>query len=603
MNPSYTFEQFAATRTFRGLAYSPAGDRLFYIANTSGQHNLWSLPSGDGFTKQLTSFTDERVTDLSVSPDGEHVVFLADLHGGEMTQVWRLAAEGGWPERLTNAPEAQFMLGEWLDDTRIVVTANDQEPSEQHPQLLDVTTGERQRLLTGGIFYGTTAAPSGERVIVLEFLGNTNQNLYVYDVSTGQKTLATPYEGDVIYFPGPWTDGGFYLLTNEGREFTGLAFYNLSEGKWSYVLTPEHDVEKVLLSRDHKLLVAVVNEAGASQLRAFDLAHDRELTLPRLPFGVVEHLDVHPSGKKVALLLGTATEAGNIFELDLTLGELKALEQSMLGGVRKSDLLEPELISYPSFDRDVPAWLYRPKSSEGSVPVVLSIHGGPESQERPDYAYNGLYQYLLSRGIGVLAPNIRGSTGYGISYQKLIHRDWGGGELEDIRHAAEYLRTLDWVDPTQIAIFGGSFGGFATLSALTRLPDYWATGVDLVGPSNLVTFVESVPPFWRSTMRDWVGDAEADHDFLLARSPITYIGDVRAPVLVMQGANDPRVVQAESDQMVEALRGRNHDVTYYVDEKSGHGPASREDGVRWMKMIAEYLEAKLLGAAQAAPNS
>ena len=351
------------------------------------------------------------------------------------------------------------------------------------------------------------------------------------------------------------------------------------------------------------MLVVIVNEAGASQLHAFDLAHDRELTLPRLPFGVVEHVDVHPSGEKIALLLGTATEAGNIFELDLASGELKALEQSMLGGVRKSDLSGPELISYPSFDRDVPAWLYRPKSSEGRVPVVLSIHGGPESQERPDYAYNGLYQYLLSRGIGVLAPNIRGSTGYGISYQKLIHRDWGGGELEDIRHAAEYLQALGWVDPAQIAIFGASFGGFATLSALTRLPDYWATGVDLVGPSNLVTFVGSVPPFWRSTMRDWVGDAEADRDFLLERSPITYIGDVRAPILVMQGANDPRVVQAESDQMVEALRGRNHDVTYYVDEKSGHGPASREDGVRWIKMIAEYLEAKLLGAAPAAPDS
>ena len=168
----------------------------------------------------------------------------------------------------------------------------------------------------------------------------------------------------------------------------------------------------------------------------------------------------------------------------------------------------------------------------------------------------------------MLAPNIRGSTGYGISYQKLIHRDWGGAELEDIRHAAEYLRTLTWVDADRLAVFGGSFGGFATLGALARLPEYWAAGVDLVGPSNLVTFVQSVPPFWRSTMRDWVGDAEDDREFLLERSPITYIDHVRAPLLVLQGANDPRVVQAESDQMVEALRQRNHNVTYYVDEKA-----------------------------------
>ena len=598
MNPSrYTFEQFAATRTFGTLAYSPSGERLFYIANTNGQRNIWSLPSGGGFAEQLTSFTDERVTELSVSPDGKWLAFLADHHGDEMTQVWRLPVAGGWPERLTDAPEAQFSLGEWLDAEQVVVTANDQEPGEQHPQLLNITSGERQRLLTGGRFYGTTASPDGERVLVLEFLGNTNQNLYVLDVNTGEKILATPHEGETIYLPGPWTDQGFYLLTNEGREFTGLAFYSLADNKWSYVLTPEHDVEKVVLSRDRKLLVALVNEAGASQLHAVDLERNEELTLPRLPYGVVENLDIHPSREKIALLLGTATEADNIFELDISTGELKALEQSMLGGIKKSDLLEPELISYPSFDQNIPAWLYRPKLREGRIPVVVSIHGGPEAQERPDYAYNGLYQYLLSRGIGVLAPNIRGSTGYGISYQKLIHRDWGGGELGDIRHAAEYLRTLDWVDPAQVAIFGGSFGGFATLSALTRLPEYWATGVDLVGPSNLVTFVESVPPFWRPTMRDWVGDAEDDRDFLLERSPITYIDQLRAPLLVMQGANDPRVVQAESDQLVEGLRGRNHDVTYYVDEKGGHGPASRADGVRWMKMIGEYLEAKLLAQA------
>lgn len=228
--------------------------------------------------------------------------------------------------------------------------------------------------------------------------------------------------------------------------------------------------------------------------------------------------------------------------------------------------------------------------------MVLSIHGEPEAQERPEYAYTGLYQYLLSRGIGVLAPNIRGSTGYGISYQKRIHRDWGGAELEDIRHAAEYLRTLAWVDASRLAIFGGSFGGFATLSALARLPEYWAAGVDLVGPSNLVTFLESVPPCWRPTMRNWLGDAEADRDFLLERSPITYVERIRAPLLVIQGANDPRVVQAESDQLVEGLRQRGLDVTYYVDERGGYGPASREDGKRWMRMIAEYLEAKLLAA-------
>jgi dipeptidyl aminopeptidase/acylaminoacyl peptidase len=241
----------------------------------------------------------------------------------------------------------------------------------------------------------------------------------------------------------------------------------------------------------------------------------------------------------------------------------------------------------------IPAWLYRPKGA-GRFPVVLSIHGGPESQERPRYNYNGLYQYLLSRGFGILAPNIRGSTGYGISYQKLIYRDWGGAELGDIEHAAKYLQTLDWVDANRIAVFGGSFGGFATLSAVTRLPQYWALGVDIVGPSNLITFVNSVPPHWRSMLRTWVGDAEDDHDMLVERSPITYVDQIRVPMLVIQGAKDPRVVQAESDQMVERIRKNGGDVRYYVDENEGHGATRRENSIKWMGMIADYIEEYLL---------
>jgi dipeptidyl aminopeptidase/acylaminoacyl peptidase len=210
------------------------------------------------------------------------------------------------------------------------------------------------------------------------------------------------------------------------------------------------------------------------------------------------------------------------------------------------------------------------------------------------YNYNGLYQYLLSRGFAILAPNIRGSTGYGISYQKLIHRDWGGAELKDIEHAALYLRSLDWVDSNRIAVYGGSFGGFATLSAVTRLPQYWALGVDIVGPSNLITFVKAVPPFWKRLMKAWVGDPDEDQAMLIERSPITYVDQIRVPLLVIQGAKDPRVVKAESDQMVEKIRARGGDVRYYVDEEEGHGATRRANAVKWMRMISEYLEEHLL---------
>ncbi|MCA1555015.1 MAG: prolyl oligopeptidase family serine peptidase, partial [Chloroflexi bacterium] len=252
------------------------------------------------------------------------------------------------------------------------------------------------------------------------------------------------------------------------------------------------------------------------------------------------------------------------------------------------------LIRYQSFDgREVPAWLYKPKNSNGKAPVVLSVHGGPEAQERPLYNYSGMYQYWLSRGIGVLATNIRGSTGYGKSYQKAIRRDWGGGELRDEECAVKYLHSLDWVDPERIGFFGGSFGGFSCLSCVTRLPDYWKAAVGWFGPSNLITFVNSVPPYWKRYMKQWVGDPNEDRDLLIERSPITYVDKVKTPLFIVQGANDVRVVKAESDQFVEKLRERGVTVRYDVYDDEGHGFTKRHNELKALKDSAEFLEQHL----------
>jgi dipeptidyl aminopeptidase/acylaminoacyl peptidase len=203
--------------------------------------------------------------------------------------------------------------------------------------------------------------------------------------------------------------------------------------------------------------------------------------------------------------------------------------------------------------------------------------------------YGGLYAWLNAHGIAVLAPNIRGSTGYGTSYQKLIHHDWGGAELKDLKAAADWMCARPEIDPARLGVFGGSFGGFATLSCVTRLPEYWKVGVDIVGPSNLMTFVKTVPPFWVRFMAQWVGDPETEADFLRDRSPITYIDNVRADLLVVQGANDPRVNKAESDQMVEHLRAKGRKVEYMVFEDEGHGFTKRVNQLRAMGACGRFL--------------
>ncbi len=598
----YHFMQFAATRLYTGaVAYSPDGTQIAHINNATGQFNLWTIPSGGGMPRQLTSYTDNTVRDVAWRPDGAALVFLADQNGDEQHQVYTIPMRGGWAEALTDKLDAQHIIADhpYSPDMKMLAySGNDVDPAQMEIILRDLDTGETSRPIAyeGGMYVPVSWSPDGRYLLAARLTSNTDQDVLLLDMQTDTVTVATEHEGEMIFAAGAWTkdSAGFYVISNTGREFTGLAYYRIAEAAWEWVEMPDHDVERVELSDDGRVLVWAINDSGVFKLYGRDLHTGMALPMPDLPFGVIDGLDINPDGTRAAVIFTTPAEAANLYEIDLKTGAMIALGQSMLGGVDPIDMGLPELVDYPTHDgRMIPAWLYRPKG-EGQFPVVLSIHGGPEAQERPRYAYNGLYQYLLNRGFGILAPNVRGSTGYGISYQKLIHRDWGGAELGDIEYAAKYLQTLDWVDSNRIAIFGGSFGGYATLSAVTRLPDYWALGVDIVGPSNLITFVKSVPPHWRSMMRDLVGDAEDDQAMLIERSPITYVDQVRVPLLVIQGAKDPRVNQAESDQMVERIRNNGGDVRYYVDENEGHGATRRENAIKWYQMIAEYIEEYLL---------
>jgi dipeptidyl aminopeptidase/acylaminoacyl peptidase len=595
----YRFEQYAATRLYTGaIAYSPDSATLAHVTNTTGQFNLWTVPSGGGLPYQLTAYSDNTVRAVTWHPDGKTILFTADQNGDEFHQLYLIGARGGTPEQLTSDMQAQHYIGDAFtpDGKKIAYACNARKPEQMEIVILDLATRDKLYPFPPSSEYNlipTAWSPDGRYLLATKIISNTDQSILLYDTTTGDVIDTTPHSGETIFFPAAWSpDGsGFYFVSNSGREFQGLAFYTLADRAWKWIETPNWDVENVVISKDGRALIWSVNEDGASKLYGRDLRTGAALTLPNLPLGVVDNMDVTRDGNKLALVFAQPIEAVNLYEFDLRTGELTPLGQSMIGGIDPAEMIVPELVHYPTFDgRSIPAWLYRPRGAAGQFPVVLSIHGGPEAQERARYNYNGFYQYLLSRGFGVLAPNIRGSTGYGISYQKLIHRDWGGAELKDIEHAAKYLRSLEWVDSNRIAVFGGSFGGFATLSAVTRLPDYWALGVDIVGPANLVTFVNAVPPHWRGFMKNWVGDAEEDRDMLVERSPITYVDNLRVPLFIIQGAKDPRVVKAESDQMVERIRSNGGDVRYYVDENEGHGTTRRENTIKWYKMIVEYIE-------------
>ncbi len=601
MTKKYTFEQFEAVRQFQPtVAYSPDGTQIAYVDNTSGQMNLWVMPTGGGEPRQLTTFTDHAVREVAWSPDSTQIAFYADHDSDERHQIYIVQAEGGHPMQLTSAATAQhtFMGNPWSPDGKtLAYAANDREPATIEVILHNIQTGETRRpIKPKNRYYPVAWSPDGQYLTLWARMPGMDENIVLMHIS-GDHNTATPHDGnDIRCTPGPWTPDSqsFFMLLDQEQEFKGLARYMVDILKWDWVKIADHDIEFVKLSKDGRYLIWCENDEGRSKLYGRDLYREIELTLPNLPQGVVKAMSLSPDGSRLALIFDRAVEAATLVELDIKPGEMRTLTQSMLGGIDPADLIEPELVSFPTFDgRQIPAWLFRPREINGKHPALLSIHGGPEFQERPEYLHLGLYQYLAHKGVVVLCPNIRGSSGYGMSYQKLIRRDWGGAELKDIESAALYLRSLDDVDAARIAVHGRSFGGFATLSAVSRLPHYWVCGVDVVGPANLPTFLRATPAFWKSFIKQWCGDPDEDYDFLMTRSPVSYAENIKCPLLVIQGAKDPRVVKTESDQMVERIRAAGGEVTYYVDEHSGHVPTQRANYYKWISMIAEYLEKHL----------
>ena len=602
------FERFVGYRRFGGgLAFTHDGVHVLFVSNISGQFNLWRVPVAGGWPDQLTSFTGQTVRQIAVSPLDGTIALTADRDGDEFHQIHLIDPAEGWPEQITDAPEVQHYIerGAFSPDGRSVVyAANARTPTDMEVWIRDLETGETRTVFGEGK-YSITAdwSPDGTKLLVADLRNNSDSTIHLVDLETGEAPEVTPHEEDGHYIPGPWAaDGsGFYLLTDEGREFRGLAFYDLAAGRFEWVETPEADIEEVALSANGRVLAWLVNEDGWEVVKLRDLESGHDLQTPDIPGGARPHLTgfrppiaISADGSHVAVILSGPRRPPEVWVAETGAGASRAVTESRIGVPREEELVDVELVAYPTFDgREIPAWLYRP-GAEGRLPVVLSIHGGPEAQEHP--VYHPLYQYLLSRGIAVLATNIRGSTGYGKTYQRLVQRDWGGGDMQDWEHAVKWLQSQDWVDRDRIAVYGGSYGGFAVLTCVTRLPDYWAAAVDIFGPSNLITAAKAVPPTWRRMMKRFMGDPDEDAEMLRERSPLTYIENVQTPLLVIQGAKDPRVVKAESDQLVEKLRSLEREVEYFVFEDEGHGFTKRQNEIKAMELAADFLEPRLAGA-------
>lgn len=581
------------------LSISADGAMVAYASDASGQFNVWTQHAAGGPARQLTFYADQSVREVAWAPDSTRLAFTADTHGDAKEQVYVIPADGGTPVRISPASGRGHGLATITpfspDGRYLLFYGGDRDPAEQDVLVHDLAGGPVRQIrgIAGRHTYVVGFSPSGRWVLAGSFGSNTDYQCHLADLTSAEPVLE-PVTGHLpgsLWQPGPWDrdDSGFFVRTiGPDGDHACLARISLPDRAVTIIDAPAWDTEEDNLtgSADGSTLLWTTNQDGRSALGC--RRNGVPVEVARVPDGVVSVPRLSADGLTAAVLFDTPTSPMDVVIISLRGDEdVRHLTGTSPAVLSVSAAIEPELHHYPAKDgTPIPALLYRPPG-RGPHPVVMHIHGGPESQARP--AYTALFQCLLSNGIAVMAPNVRGSVGYGLAWQRRIYLDWGGIDLHDFEAGADYLKSLSWVDPARMAVMGQSYGGFAALSCLTRLPDLWAAGISVRGPANLETLARSMPPSWAPTVATMLGDPDKDAVSMRERSPVTYAHQITAPLLVIQGANDNRTPQAEADQIVAAVRANNAEVEYLIFSDEGHGFTSRDNDIKAHTAVVTFL--------------
>jgi dipeptidyl aminopeptidase/acylaminoacyl peptidase len=593
-------------------AYHPTisfdGRRLAFISDITGIPQIFEMTMAGDLSKpswrnQVTRGT-ERILGCWFSPalGDERLIFAQDHGGDENIQLYLISQEADVIMPLTKGFErAMHIFGEWSSDgSQIIFAAN-----RRHPALFDLYTqtinGETRMVWQNeipGYLASLSFSPNGQTAVAVHMASSYQHNLLEIDLVNQTASLISPPDETARYMKACYSSDGktLFLNTDLDSDFLYIARLDLETFDFEPIITSDWDIEKMAISPHRNQLAYTVNMEGAHQLKAYNLTTGETKTapLPDLAPGVVAQWDrfitFSPFSRHVVFSFSSSIRTENIYTWNLDANMVYEITRSSHGGISKSSFAAPELIRYPSFDqREIPAWFYRPQA-EGSKPwpVIVYVHGGPESQFTP--YFNFLIQYFIAHGLAVMAPNVRGSTGYGKAYSHLDDVEKRMDSVADLAHAAYWLKEQPEIDGGKLVIYGGSYGGFMVLAAMTKYPDLWAAGVDLVGISNLVTFLENTSLYRRAHRETEYGSLEKDHEFLESISPINHIDKIAAPLMVVHGANDPRVPLSEAEQLVEALKAREVPVEFQVLEDEGHHILKFTNKKTVYPAIVEFLE-------------
>jgi len=604
--PRYSAEAFFMTTSYSlpsssGYTFGPKTGDILITADETGVFNAYRMDPDTGEKTALTASTTSAARALTWFPNDERMLYTQDGGGDELNHVF-VRAEDGTTRDLTPGENVKASFGGWTDDeTVFFVMTNERDGKSFDIYQYDTDDYSRILLYQNDGLQIDAVSGNGRYVAMTKNRTSADSDIYLVDLAIADAApkLITAHEGNVANSAYGFSRDNrtLYYATNEGGEFTRAVSYNIASGAREDAYRADWDVNYVGESPSGRYMMAIVNADASSKLTLTDTNTGEAVVLNELPDGELRNIRFNADESEIAFIVNGDRSPSNIHVADLSSGNQKALTSALNPEIDANMLVDGEVVRFASYDGlDIPGILYRPKGSTAATPApaLVWVHGGPGGQSR--LGYNPAIQHLVNHGYAVYAINNRGSSGYGKTFFHLDDKKHGDVDLKDVVASKDFLADKNWIDGERIGILGGSYGGFMVAAALAFEPEVFDVGINIFGVTNWVRTLDSIPPWWeafREALYDEMGDPATDAVRHRAISPLFHAENIVKPLLVVQGANDPRVLQVESDELVEAVRKNGVPVEYVLFPDEGHGFAKRENRVEASNAFVEFLDEHL----------
>ncbi|MEL6104826.1 MAG: S9 family peptidase [Planctomycetota bacterium] len=597
--PQYTIEQFLKTTGFRGASFSPDKKRILLSSDESGVFNAYAIDVATGKREALTDSKEESILTIGYFPEDERFLYSADQGGNELNHVYVRMPDGSVKD-LTPGDNLKAQFAGWSKDDRYFYVAS----NKRDQRYFDLYRFSIASLSEELIFQNDegyvpgSVSPDGRFIALNKVETRDNSNVFLYDVDSKSTRLLTEHEGDINYGAADFSPDGEHLLmtTDRDSEFLYLVQQNLESGERETVLQTDWDVVGAGYSKHGRFLGIAINEDAKTTYKLFETEGMKSVELPAIEGASLASLTIADSEDRIAMYATSGKMPRDLFYFELSSDEPVQLTQSLNADIQPEHLVDGEVIRFDSFDGvKIPGILYKPQQAneKNQVPALLWVHGGPGGQST--LGYRALIQYMVNHGYCVYAINNRGSSGYGKTFQQMDDQKHGEGDLDDCVASKKMLIATGFVDPDRIGILGGSYGGYMVCAALAFRPDEFEVGVNLFGVTNWVRTLGSIPPWWeaqRKALEKEMGDFN-DTEYLTKISPLFHTKNITKPLIVLQGANDPRVLKVESDEIVAAVKANGVPVRYEVFDDEGHGFRKKANQLRGYHAILEFCDRHL----------